>query len=234
MNNSKEIALSSLKAFIDTLGGCIPILGFAKNVYENLTQIQAERKQQRLYDFISGLSASVSLLESRLNKDYVSNEDFIDVFEKASRYIANERCDEKRTCFKNILINSMINPQSDYDKTERFFRILDNISLDEIKILGILVNPMKYNKENGMIIKEPFHNQYQTTFANVTGGGILTTLLKKNDYEVRESVNYLFYNGLVEINLMDKGLHTNENPIHVLDNLLTIRGKEFIKFILEE
>lgn len=128
----------------------------------------------------------------------------------------------------------MVNPQSDYDKTERFFRILDNIGLDEIQILVILVNPKKYNEEHGMIIKDPFHSQYQTSFANVTGGGILTTLLNKKDYDIRESVNYLFYNGLVENNLMDKGLHTNGNPIHVLDNALTIRGKEFIKYILGE
>lgn len=234
MNNSREIAQASFKALIDTIGSCIPVFGFTKSVYENLSQIQAERKQQRLYDFVSGLSASVSLLEARLNKDYVSNEDFIDVFEKTARNIANERCEEKRKYFKNILLNSMINPHCDYDKTERFFRILDSIGLDEINILAILINPEKYNKDHGMIIKAPFHSQYQTTFVNVTGGGILTTLLNKKDYDVRECLNFLYYNGLVENNIMDKGLHTNGNPISVLNNSLTIKGKEFIRYILEE
>lgn len=233
MNNKREITQATFKAMIDTLGNSIPILSFAKNVYENLSQIQADRKQQRLREFVSELSDSVSSFESRLNNDYVSNEDFIDVFEKTSRYIANERCEEKRKYFKNILINSMINSQCDYDKTERFFRILDNIGLIEIRILVILVNPMKYNKEHGMIIADPFHNQYQTTYMNVTGGDILTSLLGLKCYDIRESVNYLFYNGLVENNLIDKRLSTNGNPIHVLDNTLTIRGKEFIKYILD-
>lgn len=39
MNNSREIAQVSFKALIDALGGCIPILGFATNVYENLSHM---------------------------------------------------------------------------------------------------------------------------------------------------------------------------------------------------
>lgn len=42
------------------------------------------------------------------------------------------------------------------------------------------------------------------------------------------------YSRIVENNLMDKGLHTNGNSISVLNNALTIRGKEFIKYILGE
>lgn len=233
MNNATDIALATGKAALNRIGEIIPIIGFAKDVYENLSEIQVARKQERLVKFVEHLSISIETVKERLNSDYISQNDFIDIFERASKYIANERNEEKRRCFMNVLLNSMTDADVDYDRTERFLRILDNLCCDDLIVLAVLDNPVKYNQTHGMIIPDPARNTYQTIWQTVSGGGILTRILGKRDYEIRESVNCLFYNGLVEQNVMDVSLQTNGNPIHVLNNKLTIRGRQFVSFLKE-
>ena len=170
-------------------------------------------------------------MQDKLNEEYINKEDFIDIFEKTSRYIANERSENKRDFFKNILLNSMINKNSNYDKTERFFRILDLLDTEDMIILSILRAPSEYNRENGMIIKDQINNNYQWSQRKVYAIEILCQLLQKEDDEVSESINMLYYYGLIKDRFLEKSLITNGNPIHVLDDSLTKMGIEFISYI---
>ena len=56
MNNATDIALATGKAALNRIGEIIPIIGFAKDVYENLSEIQVARKQERLVKFVEHLS----------------------------------------------------------------------------------------------------------------------------------------------------------------------------------
>lgn len=227
----KDIWKASSKAALTQIGNLIPIVGFAKDVYENLSQIQAERKIHRLECLLEDLNYTVFTLQERLNAQFVSQEDFVDVFEKASRYVANERNEYKRKCFRNILLNSMLAQECDYDRTERFCRILDNLNYDDMRVLSVLSNPVSYNRKNGMIIKDPQNNQFITHWVRATAENVLCQLLKMEDYEIRESVNYLFNNGLVCENLLNKAIETNSNPVFVLNGSLSRRGQEFVAYI---
>ena len=170
-------------------------------------------------------------MQDKLNEEYINKEDFTDIFEKTSRHIANERSENKRDFFKNILLNSMINKNSNYDKTERFFRILDLLGTEDMIILSILRAPSEYNRENGMIIKDQTNNSYQWSQRKVYAIEILCQLLQKEDDGVSESINMLYYNGLIKDRFLEKNLITNGNPIHVLDDSLTKMGIEFISYI---
>ena len=231
MNNAKEIVEASGKVFIKDLVRLLPLGGTAVEVYEELKSKQIERKIKRLEEFYTNLAATVNVHQDKINQDYVSKDDFLDVFEEATRYVVSERQENKRILFKNILANSITSTDYDYDRTERYFRILDNLSETELRILVVLDNPEAYNRSHGMIIPDPVNSYYQSSWREVTGSGVLTQLLGLKIHEVQESVTILFSYGLIVENLLSKRLHTNGNTIYVLDNLLTTSGRNFVKYL---
>lgn len=231
MNNAKEIVEASGKTLVKELVRLLPLGSTAVEIYDELQSKQIERKIQRLEEFYENLAVSVNEVSDRVNQEFVSKDDFLDVFEEATRYVVLERHEKKRLFFKNILVNSIISSDCDYDKTERYFRLLDNLTVIELNILAVLDNPVSYNKSHGMIIKAPLHNAHQTTWTGVTGSGILTRILGIKIHDVEDAITVLFSNGLIVANVLEKSLETNSNPIHVLDNLLTIRGRDFVKYL---
>ena len=227
MNNAKEIVEAGGKAFIKELVTYLPLGSTAVAVYEELRSKQIERKIRRLEEFYTILADSIKGVEDKINQDFVTKDDFLDVFEEATRFVVLERQVEKRRLFKNILTNSITSMESDYDKTERYFRLLDNLGELELRVLAVLANPVNYNQEHGMIIPLP-----DTGFWNkVTAMGVLTQLLGLKHHEVEEAITILFSNGLVIENAMGKQLQTNGNTLRVLENLLTIRGRDFVKYL---
>lgn len=231
MNKAKDIVEASGKVFIKDLARLLPLGGTAVEIYEELQSKQTERKIQRLEEFYTNLAATVNAQEERINQEYVSKEDFLDVFEEATRHVVLERQEEKRFLYKNILVNSITSPNCDYDKTERYFRLLENLGVLELKVLAILDNPEQYNRSHGMIIKDPINNSYQSTWNTVTSMGVLTQVLGLKVHQVEEAITILFTNGLVIENAMGHKLNTNGNTIHVLKNLLTTRGRDFVNFL---
>lgn len=231
MNNAKDIAEASVKAVVKELVRVLPLGSAALAIYDEFQSKQIERKIKRLEEFYANLSATVNAIKDKINQEYVSNDDFLDIFEEATKFVVSERQEEKRLLFKNILVNSIISQNCDYDKTERYFRLLDNLTETELKILAVLDNPDLYNKTHGMIIKDPTHNAYQTIWNSVTGSGILTHILGLKIHDIEDAITVLFSNGLIVANVLDKRLETNSNPVHVLDHLLTTRGRDFVKYL---
>lgn len=233
MNNAKEIVEATGKAFVKELVRFLPLGNTALDVYEEIQSKQVERKIKRLEEFYSKLTVTLQTQQDKINKEFVNKEDFLDVFEEVTRYVVLERQEQKRQLYKNILVNSITSATCDYDKTERYFRLLDNLTETEIKILAVLDNPKHYNDANGMPVKDPINNAYQTSWNLVTGSGVLTQVLGMKIHEVEDAITVLFSNGLIFSNVLDRKLETNANGIHVLDNLLTTRGKDFVKFLKE-
>lgn len=231
MDNAKDIVEASGKAFIKELARLLPLGSTAIAVYDELQSKQIERKIQRLEEFYTNLATTLRVHREEINQGYVNKDDFLDVFEKATRYVISERQDEKRQFFKNILVNSIMSSDCDYDKTERYFRLLDNLTEVELRILAVLDNPERYNNNHGMPVKDPINNAYQSSWNRVTGSGILTQVLGLKIHDIEDAVTVLFSNGLIVSNVLQRQLESNANGIHVLDNLLTARGKDFTKYL---
>lgn len=233
MNNAKEIVEASGKAIIKNLARCLPLGSTALDIYDELQSKQVGRKIQRLEELCTNLFQIVNVIKDKINPEFINKEDFLDVFEETTKYVVSERQEQKRHFFQNILVNSMISSECDYDKTERYFRLLDNLGMLELNILAVLDNPEKYNKEHGMIIGDTSNSVHMTVWKEVNAMGVLTELLNLKIHQEEEAIAVLFSNGLVVENSMNKHLQTNGNAVHVLDNLLTIRGKDFVKFLKE-
>lgn len=231
MNNANDNLSIIGKGVLKSLLGSFPVGATAVAIHNELQAKQVKRKIERLEDFYHSLDEKVNTIEEKINKDYISKDDFQDVFEEATKYVVQERQARKREYFRNILANSMVSNECDYDKTERYFRILDNLSEIELNVLAVLKDPVSYNRLNGMIIPDPINNEYQSSWNSSRADGVLTQLLGIYIDDAIEAITVLFSNGLIVENLLERKIETNSNPVHVLDHLLTKRGRDFVRFL---
>lgn len=231
MNNAKDNLSLIGKGVLKSILGSFPVGATAVAIHNELQAKQVKRKIERLEEFYHSLDEKVNIIEKKINEDFISKEDFQDVFEEATRYVVLERQAKKREYFKNILANSIVSSECNYDKTERYFRILDNLSETELDVLAVLENPVDYNRRNGMIIPEPINNENQTSWNSSRADGVLTQLLRISIDDAIEATTVLFSNGLIVENVLDRKIESNSNPVHVLDHLLTKRGRDFVKFL---
>ena len=125
----------------------IPVLGGTlTSVWSDIEAIQAKRKHERLEEFYLALETEVQKIKEQINESYINQSDFLDVFEQTAKHIVNERREEKRVLFRNILLNSIIAKGCSYDKTEKYLRILEQMNNTELLLLKILKNPEVYNE----------------------------------------------------------------------------------------
>lgn len=128
-NSAGDNATIIANSFFKSVLGLVPVVGdTAMEIYEELQSRQVKRKIKRLENFYHELDDKINSLQDKVNQDYLSQDDFLDVFERSTRYVVLERHERKRQLFANILTNSVTESVCDYDKTERYFRLLDNLT----------------------------------------------------------------------------------------------------------
>ena len=232
MNNAKDIITASVKGLAKNCINYVPIFGTMVDIYEEYAALQTQRKIERLKDFYRELNNEVQ----NLNEDYISQADFLDIFEKTARYVVNERLEKKRLLYKNILLHSATTGSCSYDKTESYFRLLEQLSSLGIDIITILYDPIKYNKERGMIIPDlpPIHSgsglHYYLRYNFVEQ---LQLLLKNGDKDdVIEKLYFLEANRIIYPGIKDRVIQTNNNPVNVLEKSLTKKGENFLSFLV--
>ena len=143
------VAIKGITAMIPVLGGTLT------SVWSDIDAIQAKRKHERLEEFYLSLEMEVQKIKEQINESYINQPDFLDVFEQTARHIVNERKEEKRILFRNILLSSITAKECSYDKTEKYLRRLEQMKGVELLILRILQNPSEFNRQNGEKIKDP-------------------------------------------------------------------------------
>ncbi|MEE3415224.1 MAG: hypothetical protein VZR53_07635 [Prevotella sp.] len=231
---NEDNVMLAFKGITKSVISSIPVVGSAAvEVWNEVESKQVERKMQRLYEFLIGLSHELGELKDEIKDECVKNDDIFDIFEQTSKQIISERNKDKRSMFKNIFEHTITDTEFDFDDTEQFLRILHDLSPFQLKILAVLYNPSRYNKQNGNIIPDPINNQYQSSWGQYSITEIMSRLFSNDKDEIRPAIAYLYYNGLVVEKLMDRTLQTNDNPIHILDNSLTSFGKRFVRYILD-
>ncbi|MFR9510764.1 MAG: hypothetical protein SNG69_03460 [Rikenellaceae bacterium] len=226
------ISTKGLLAAVPCVGGSIT------SIWSDIEATQAKRKMERIEHLFDTLNDDVVNVKDLIKSEYISQPDFLDVFEQTAKYVVNERREEKRTMFKNIFVNSMIVEGCSYDRAEKYMRTLEPMNSLELLILRILMDPKSYNISVGEIVKDPnwirpgVRNGIQYSMA-YNFFEMLRMLLRDNadESDVYEAVMYLENNRLVVNEVCKHTLQTNGHPIHTLDNKITDRGKDFIAFI---
>jgi hypothetical protein len=238
MNQAKENLEPIIAGVVKAFATAIPVSAIALSIYEEFQAKRIERKISRLEGFYFSLKDEVSDVEGKINQNYISKDDFGDIFEQTANYIMNERLEEKRKCFQNIFLNSITASSCSYDKTEKYMRLLESMGWLELKILDVLRNPKSYNEKHGNIIKNPNeslpgHINMITHLGPYRGVELLAKLLNEEESEIKDALYYLEQNRLIIEKSNAIQTQTNGHPIHTLDNMLTQKGKDFVLFILK-
>ena len=236
MYQEKDNILPAMKAIAKTIASYLPVLGFALSFYDEKKSQVVQRKICRLEEFYQSLSDRLQIIEGKMNDDYINKDDFGDIFEQTANYIMNERIKDKRRCFQNIFLNSITANSCSYDKTEKYMRMLDSMGWLELKVLGVLNNPSKYNEERGNIIKDPNEGNYYLGIglSGQNSVDLLVQLLEENKEEIMDALYYLENNRLITEQSNAIRTQSVGNPIHLLDNILTPKGKDFVCYIMRD
>lgn len=234
MYQEKENILPIMKATAKSIAAYFPVLNFALSYYEEKKAQVAKRKIARLEEFYRTLSERIVDIKEKINTDYISKEDFADIFEQTANHIMNERIEDKRRCFQNVLVNSMMASSCSYDKTEKYMRLLVDMSWLELKILSVLNSPANYNEKVGSVIKDPNEGNYIMGFgiSSYNHIDLLVKLLNESQEEIKDALYYLQSNRLIVEQGNAIRSQINGHPIQILDNMLTPKGKEFVSYIL--
>lgn len=236
MYQEKENILPIMKAAAKSIAAYLPVLNFALNYYEEkITQV-AQRKVKRLEEFYRTLSERIGDIKEEINTEYVSKEDFADIFEQTANHIMNERIEDKRRCFQNVFENSIVAESCSYDKTEKYMRLLVDMSCLELKVLSVLNSPANYNEKVGNVIKDPNEKNHFIGFCIATRSynhiDILVKLLNESQDEIKDALYFLQSNRLIVEQSNAIRSQANGHPINILDNMLTTKGKDFVSYVL--
>lgn len=218
----------------------IPYFGGPLNsLWSDLQGKQVQEKIKRIESITESIQTDMILIETKVNEAFTSSSDFLDVVESTLRRIINERKEEKRIMFKNILLNSMIAKEVDFDKTEKFCSLLENMGTMELIVLAVLYSPEEYNKNNGEPIKHlnpetPGLIRMSSVRKRVHIIDVFKELFSKESYsndDIIDAVHFLESNRLVIPQLITATLETDGHPIDILKDKLTPKGKEFSTYL---
>lgn len=116
-------------------------------------------------------------------------------------------------------------------------RTLEQMNSLELLILRVLWDPERFNELQGEIIRDP--NQARPGVRNMIHysmvyefSEVLCELIRAEKEDVLEAMYFLEINRLVTEKSANYRVKTNGHPIHTLDGRLTLRGKDFISFII--
>ena len=238
MNNDIEAIKNISEAIGKQLLNSNPITGFIVSYIETVKARQAERKLTRCMEMLESLRQDLEESQKNINEEYVKNDDFLDIFEQTVNYVANERNIDNRMYFKNILLNSIFKNTVDYDITEKYMNILSRLEKDDLIILKVLYQPELANKVKGYVLKNPnLVNGKRSEFYRIERNydlvWTLKDLLQINEEQIKDSLYALTRERLVNDNTLSFSLKTDGNPVYVLKNHLTPKGKSFISYLLK-
>ena len=220
-SNVMAIGESVLKALISA----VPVLGGP--VSSLLGDYFSGRKERRFIEFLKGISKDLENNRNSINEEFVSKEDFYDIFELTARKIVLTRQEEKREAYRKMLTNSMTSKDISYDEMEEFIFLLDGIRPEHIFLLKILKDPVKYDEENRNLVGK--------------GGGFSTSISQIMNKLLPDwdETSIIDVAAKLENDRLIKDITRNYNTmmtdqgINHLKNRLTDKGKKFCAFILE-
>jgi hypothetical protein len=227
MIERKELSIKSLdfdwKTAVKALISAVPYLG--GSISTVIGDIQSIRKDKRFIEFINGLREDLHNFSDRVNSEFVSKEDFLDIFEQVARKIVMTRQDVKRTAFRHILSNAILSSDVSYNEVEEFLSLVEKFREEHIFLLSILRDPVKYDEEMG--------NQ-------VGKGGRTTTSISQimrqliPDWTkdlILEVITVLENERLIQHITSRYNMTLTDQGINHLINTLTPKGIRFVKFI---
>jgi hypothetical protein len=131
-------AVSDYADLAAILTSAVPVFGGAISLV--LSDWSAQRKFQRVRELLKGLAQDLQGVKARVKEEYVRSEEFADLLDHTLRRVANERHEEKRRLYRRFLLNVVLTGPA-YDEQLHILRILDELQVAHIRLLGAIMRP---------------------------------------------------------------------------------------------
>ena len=129
---TREVVISIVKSSLSA----VPWIGQALN--EALFDFRARIQQERLNKFFTEVAEDVGRLnEEKIDKEYISTDEFSDYIESISKRVAENRSENKRARYRTILL-SAISGNRPPDLSSVFLVILNEITDSELSLFSKL------------------------------------------------------------------------------------------------
>jgi len=237
MNNDKDSLLAAAESIGRTILCTVPFTQIVLEYYDALKAKQAQRKLNRLVEFCEKLKLDLETQKKAVNEEYVRRDDFLDIVEQITNKTVNERSEEKRQYYKNIFLHSVLADEVDYDVTEKYLNLLSRLENEDIVVFAALYHPDRVNEEKGQPLVNPNErvDGYQNFSFIIQRKSVtwaLTRLLGWSDEKVRDSLNVLQRERLIEEGTDKLEQVINGSSVILLKNHLTIKGRDFAKYLM--
>lgn len=185
-------------------------------VSEIVGGVATNLKIKRVTQFIKHVLAHAEALHTEAAEEFVRLEDFVDILEKTTSAVADERSEAKRVLFANFILNNISHPQLSYDFRLKCLRLLSEVNTRHLELLDTLLRQPTAQELN-MSISAPI-----TTIRNRALG-------------IREDLAAIIHetNTLGLTNIRDNYLNTNMtgDGAAKLHHAVTPLGNDFMRFI---
>ena len=195
------------------VGSAIPWIGGP--VSNVLGGISMGRKLARVREVLEGLVEDLAEYKSDVAEDFVKTEEFEELLEQTLRRAADERNDEKRRIYRAFLTDAIESPGQPYDEQIRFLRTLEELQLDQLRVLRALSQAPDPN--SGMM-----GSPIQTLRQRLPG------LEETRIEELVAQLNNLRVTNMTSLKTMMTG-HGAAN----LQHAVTQYGQRFLQYIIE-
>lgn len=96
------------------------------------------RKFERIAEVINGLAEGLKNYKNEASERFVATDDFEDLLDDTLRKAAHERNEQKRQIFKNMLLKTIRDCDSNFDQLQIILRIIEQLQPDHIILLKAL------------------------------------------------------------------------------------------------
>ena len=110
--------------------------------------IATDLKIKRVTKFVKDVLDYVDKLHTQEAEEFVKKEDFVDIFDKTSQAVANERHETKRDLFANYILNNIAAPELSYDLRLKCLRLLEQINTQHLDLIEALLRKPTTNEIN--------------------------------------------------------------------------------------
>lgn len=204
----KEIKEREIDRAFDIISAIASVVPYIGGPLSNiLSGISNKRKCERLKHFIEELRDELEKQGSKISESYVKTEEYEEILEETLSRVTRERSNKKQRMYKDFLMNAMINPEeTTYDVKRRIIRVLEDIQVDDIKVLNTILTKLQ-KSPNGQ-----------------TGLQFPSLLSQLSEMERDHAQAIVFHlNGLGLTYIISEGQMLS----------LTLFGKQFMKYITE-
>lgn len=174
-------------------------------------------KINRVTQFVRDVLEHVEALHTNASEEFVKSEDFIDILEKTTQAVADERQEAKRAFFATFVLNNISHPEITYDRRLKCLGVLKQVDTRHIDLLTAL-------------LKQPTPQE-----RNMSIGAPSTTIERRAPH-LRDDLRAIIHetNTLGLTAMRDDYLNMNMTGDGAanLQHGVTSLGKEFLGFIV--